>query len=397
MSSLCLIEDVEKIKKIKTNNSIFVPDDDYFYLIENTLEQLKIREQNKFISSNFITQDNYFSEKCFSTENNLNSNDYLLKVEELLEIDPFLEKQLTHYYDVKLSPTDELNPMFANLSNSEIVKLVHNKVIHGQPYIFIYFSMARNYGFDETNKIIKDLVYKNYSRNNYFYLKDKSKKTLSLMFPFLISKDNDNFYQKFFKKSLESGGKLVHDSNFWRFVIRTNNTVENQNANFIFSVNENIFKQNIYNLERLNNYDYNQIYRLNEDLWQIVEKDLGIDNSNVLSQFSENRVSVNLLEKSLNNKNIVNFTLQIIWLMQDIISMLVKYLIIIFIPLSFIVFIKNAFKKENYTNEQIISISLSTTGIISLFLSTYLFFDFRHFNFALPMLIPMLITTFKNE
>ena len=397
MSSLCLIEDFEKIKKIKINNSIFVPDDDYFYLIENTLEQLKVREQNKFISNNFITQDNYFSEKCFSTENNLNANDYLLKVEELLEIDPFLKKQLTHYYDVKLSPTDELNPMFANLSNSEIVKIVHNKVIHGQPYIFIYFSMARNYGFDETNKIIKDLVYKNYSRNDYFYLKDKSKKTLSLMSPVSINQESDSFYNKFLKKSLESGGKLVHDSNFWRFIIRTNNTVEDQNANFIFSVNENIFKQNIYNLERLNNYDYDQIYQLNEELWKIIEEDLGIDNSNVLSQFSENKVNVSLLEKSLNNKNIVNFTLQIIWLMQDISSMLFKYLIIIFIPLSMILFIRNTLKKQNYSNDQIISISLCITGIVSLFLSTYLFFDFRHFNFALPMMIPMLITTFKNE
>ena len=78
------------------------------------------------------------------------------------------------------------------------------------------------------------------------------------------------------------------------------------NANFIFSINENIFKQNIYNLEKLNNYDYNKIYLLDEELWKIIEEDLGINNSNVLSQFSENKVSVSLLEKSFNNENIVN-------------------------------------------------------------------------------------------
>ena len=382
-AALCEIKDQDEIDKILNDGHVWAPDSQSFYMQKYNISELDWTKSGSVRWQAYDTSRNLFSKKCLNRNINKLSQNYYLKVEELLEIDPFLEKQLTHYYDVKLSPTDELNPMFANLSNSEIVKLVHNKVIHGQPYIFIYFSMARNYGFDETNKIIKDLVYKNYSRNNYFYLKDKSKKTLSLISPVLINKERDSFYNKFLKKSLESGGKLVHDSNFWRFIIITNNTVEDQNANFIFSINENIFKQNIYNLEKLNNYDYNKIYLLDEELWKIIEEDLGINNSNVLSQFSENKVSVSLLEKSFNNENIVNFTLQIIWLMQDIISMLFKYLTHIFIPLSLILFIKNTLK-QNYSNDQIISISLCLTGIVSLFLSIYLFFDFRHFNFALP-------------
>ena len=149
---------------------------------------------------------------------------------------------MTHYYDVKLSPTDELNPMFANLSNSEIVDKVHERVMNVQPFIFIYFSMARNYGFEETNKIVKKLV-----RSMYFKidngllinaLESNVYKEVIIRQRLRIFNDMENLIG-----TLSPTFHIARDMNYWRFTFRPNTTIEEKNANYSYSINPKIFAQ----------------------------------------------------------------------------------------------------------------------------------------------------------
>ena len=392
MSSLCLIEDIEKINKIKTNNSIFVPDDDYFYLIENTLEQLKVREQNKFISNNFITQDNYFSEKCFSTENNLNSNDYLLKVEELLEIDPFLEKQLTHYYDVKLSPTDELNPMFANLSNSEIVKLVHNKVIHGQPYIFIYFSMARNYGFDETNKIVKKLVRSMYSKldNGLLInaLESNVYKEVIIRQRLRIFNDMENLIG-----TLRSTFHIARDMNFWRFTFRPKSTIEEKNANYLYSINPKIFAQSNYSLFKSISPNLKKDFDANpeKEYWNLQETYM--EDMNKLTKFNYHELLS--VRANIEDKSVINLSLTILMALQTLVMSIFSYwMLYVFVPIYLLIKITLNLKNIHLIKKNTESLAFFTiyfSGLVSICMHFFLFGDQRHYMFHEPHFLIILV------
>ena len=392
MSSLCLIEDVEKIKKIKTNNSIFVPDDDYFYLIENTLEQLKIREQNKFISSNFITQDNYFSEKCFSTENNLNSNDYLLKVEELLEIDPFLEKQLTHYYDVKLSPTDELNPMFANLSNSEIVDKVHERVMNVQPYIFIYFSMARNYGFDETNKIVKKLVRSMYSKldNGLLInaLESNVYKEVIIRQRLRIFNDMENLIG-----TLRSTFHIARDMNFWRFTFRPKSTIEEKNANYLYSINPKIFAQSNHSLFKSISPNLKKDFDANpeKEYWNLQEAYM--EDMNKLTKFNYHELLS--VRANIEDKSVINLSLTILMALQTLVMSIFSYwMLYIFVPIYLLIKITLNLKNIHLIKKNTESLAFFTiyfSGLVSICMHFFLFGDQRHYMFHEPHFLIILV------
>ena len=98
--------------------------------------------------------------------------------------------------------------------------------------------MARNLGFKETRKITNNLIKEYYGNFNNNVLFKEVVQTLNYINPIYVLNQNETVFS--------SGRKLIHDANFWRFLIRPYETIEKQNSLYLYGIPHEIFIQNVY-------------------------------------------------------------------------------------------------------------------------------------------------------
>ena len=388
-SKLCTIENDNEIESIIQKNEILLPDKENIYMNLSNLNEIK--NLNKYYSQYYDLDQRLFSKKCVNRNNGKFSNEYFKIVDELLSKDLFLKKQLTHFYDIKLSPTENLNPKFKNLNNSQITDKVHSDVILVQPFIYIYFSMARNLGFKETRKITNNLIKEYYGNFNNNVLFKEIRQTLNYINPIYVLNQNETVFS--------SGRKLIHDANFWRFLIRPYETIEKQNSLYLYGIPHEIFIQNVYSLEKLNGKETLEIVYQNDqnNLFTTIESKFGLDVESAPEHRQKNINYLKYIVDNLNIKNIANVTLLTLSFLQSIFDFIFKNIFIFIIPtISLVILILSKFNLKiksflkDYKNLAIISVSLYITGAMIYFISNFIFFNLRHFTHVNILFVPIL-------
>ena len=388
-SKLCTIENDSEIESIIQKNEILLPDKENIYMNLSNLNEIK--NLNKYYSQYYDLDQRLFSKKCVNRNNGKFSNEYFKIVDELLSKDLFLKKQLTHFYDIKLSPTENLNPKFKNLNNSQITDKVHSDVILVQPFIYIYFSMARNLGFKETRKITNNLIKEYYGNFNNNVLFKEVRQTLNYINPIYVLNQNETVFS--------SGRKLIHDANFWRFLIRPYETIEKQNSLYLYGIPHEIFIQNVYSLEKLNGKETLEIVYQNDqnNLFTTIESKFGLDVESAPEHRQKNINYLKYIVDNLNIKNIANVTLLTLSFLQSIFDFIFKNIFIFIIPtISLVILILSKFNLKiksflkDYKNLAIISVSLYITGVMIYFISNFIFFNLRHFTHVNILFVPIL-------
>ena len=388
-SKLCTIENDSEIESIIQKNEILLPDKENIYMNLSNLNEIK--NLNKYYSQYYDLDQRLFSKKCVNRNNGKFSNEYFKIVDELLSKDLFLKKQLTHFYDIKLSPTENLNPKFENLNNSQITDKVHSDVILVQPFIYIYFSMARNLGFKETRKITNNLIKEYYGNFNNNVLFKEVRQTLNYINPIYVLNQNETVFS--------SGRKLIHDANFWRFLIRPYETIEKQNSLYLYGIPHEIFIQNVYSLEKLNGKETLEIVYQNDqnNLFTTIESKFGLDVESAPEHRQKNINYLKYIVDNLNIKNIANVTLLTLSFLQSIFDFIFKNIFIFIIPtISLVILILSKFNLKiksflkDYKNLAIISVSLYITGVMIYFISNFIFFNLRHFTHVNILFVPIL-------
>ena len=390
-AEFCEIKDSSKLNEILDKGFVWAPDNENFYMKYYSIDELDWRKADAVKWEGWNSAEDIYSEKCLKRDTSEASISYFNKVEELIKIDPFLKKQLTHYYDVKLSPTDEPHPYFVNKNNRDIVDIVHEKVINVQPFIYIYFSMARNYGFDQTNEIIKQLTRSVYFQLDNGLLMNAIKKNI-------ISEvyGPEKFYMFLEKKQLYDNARTsfrtAADMNFWRFIIRPYKTIEEQNANYLYGVTPKIFSQSTYSIfkliseENLIEFDKNQ----NKNYWEIREKYF-----NEITIFKDFADFMRVLKKFIIDKSISDISVTVLIILQTIIMSITSFwLLYILIPMYLLFkLLINSKKIKNFdkSKDNYAFFCLILSGAISFFMHFFLFGDQRHYMFHEPFFLLMLL------
>ena len=89
-AALCEIKDQDQIDKILNDGHVWAPDSQSFYMQKYNISELDWTKSGSVRWQAYDTSEDIFSKKCLKRNINKLSQNYYLKVEELLEIDPFL-------------------------------------------------------------------------------------------------------------------------------------------------------------------------------------------------------------------------------------------------------------------------------------------------------------------
>ena len=96
-AEFCEIKDSSKLNEILDKGFVWAPDNENFYMKYYSIDELDWRKADAVKWEGWNSAEDIYSEKCLKRDTSEASMSYFNKVEELIKIDPFLKKQLTHF------------------------------------------------------------------------------------------------------------------------------------------------------------------------------------------------------------------------------------------------------------------------------------------------------------
>lgn len=336
----CDIKDKIKIEKIKNQTWAKIPDKNNYLVIKKSKKDMNGTEKN------FI-----FKEKCFNFNNKgkFTEKYFSIIVDLLNKKEEPLREILTSTYNIAGSP-DKPNPNYNNLSVEQIIKKVHEEYIYPLPYQHIWWRMSANIGLEETNKIIKSLIIELTLKKPQIWL-ENMKFMIKNINPFSVA-DNTNV--------ISQSGK---DMYFWRFIPSPYIDLNKQIVPHLFTINPEIYLQNIYSLEKMSGKIINNIYNKKVPIYVTAE---------------------NYFIKKIKNLVLKDFgigfvTTKILWELNFIFLYIAKLFVFLFIPIGAILyFIKKIVTKTKLDKNDYLGIYFAIFGYAGIFVSIIFFWDPRH-------------------
>ena len=302
-----------------------------------------------------------FKEKCLNIDNpGKNTKKYINTLIEILndKNDPLINI-LSSTYDKKGSP-DKPNPEYNNLTPIEIIKKVHTEYIFPLPFQHIWWRMSANIGLEDRNKIISGVIIETLTERPETW-SSQTKTLLNNMNPFMKSMPHPQSHSDMF---------------YWRFLAHPYKELKNQNANHFLKINNKINLQNIYTLEKLSGDNLNHLYKKNTPVWKKVEEKL----------YKENYPLIRYLIEGF---NLGIFSSKIIWFLNSIYYFIIKFVIVIFLPIiTLFYFIKKIINKIKITEKDCLALFFGVYAYVSIFTSIFFFWDPRHVMMHFIPLLP---------
>ena len=184
---------------------------------------------------------------------------------------------------------------------------------------------------------------------------------------------------------------------YFRFIPTPYKDLKDQGLLLWYDIPPKMYLQNLNTIEKLSGNDINNLYN-KKHFYNLMENDYRSKNFEIIKN--------NLL----NDKNISNFFIEIIYRVNFFTYFFVKIFIFICLPLVMIIFLLNyslsIFTKKNIFEESLLlsSILMSLIGFGSIIVSLFLFYDERHIMMHLILFSPLtmylflkLKTFFKNK
>lgn len=361
-AQLCKINDNVKISLLNKNNTFVVPDEQNYLMVEKKFDELNSKDLGYA-----------YMEKCIKYGNGPMTNRYFNVVASALENNPSFYKTLTSKYDDRGSPS-EIDKDLIDLTPIEIVKRVHEKYRFPLPFMHIVWNLNSINGFQNTSYLLMGVLFETYTKHNYLLI-DRIRERV---------KDANIFdFQSMFENG-KAQGKM--DMNYWRFIPSPYLSLESQGLQHWYNFPPKVYLQNISSLEKLIGNHTKFIYQ-DSKIWNGIEKD-----------FEENNNISFFINNFLINKNVSNFSIEILYNFNLLSYLLIKLLILVFLPIYFLIkgtyFLITIITKKNTNFESLFysSALFSLIGYAAIIISIFLFYDERHIMMHLILFTPLILS-----